>query len=139
MVRLAAQLFREVSTDFFRVLASPLASLYVDVLDALDREAAENNQGLDREEALGLVEHVLEQHLEVSELTAADPGAATTPDSRARSVLEALRKAGWLHEEERSNWQRLIYFEPNGTLLLQTLRTIAFPEAAAFSDKLFNV
>ncbi len=139
MLRLADQLFREVSTDFFRVLASPSASLYVDVLDALDRETAENNQGLDREEALGLVEQVLEQHLEIAELADEDPEALGTPNSKARSVLETLRKAGWLHEEERSNWQRIIYFEPNGTLLMQALRAIAFPEAAAFSDKIVNV
>jgi hypothetical protein len=139
MVQLAAHLFREVSTDFFRVLASPLASLYVDVLDALDREAAQSNQGLDRDEALALVQQVVEKHIEIAELADEDPAAVATPNHKARSILETLRKAGWLHEEERSNWQRLIHFEPNGTLLLQTLRKIASPEAAVFSDKLVNV
>lgn len=139
MLRLADQLFREVSTDFFRVLASPLASLYVDVLDALDREAAENNQGLDRDEVLAIIQQVLEQHLEIIELPDEDPEGLATPYSKSRSVLETLRKAGWLHEEERSNWQRLIYFEPNGALLIQTLRTIAFPDAAVFSDKLVSI
>ena len=38
MTLLAAQLFREVRPDFFRVLAGPLARLYVDALDALERE-----------------------------------------------------------------------------------------------------
>jgi hypothetical protein len=58
MSALAAHLFREVRPDFFRVLAGPLAHLYVDALDALEREAAQRNQGLDREEALALVEQV---------------------------------------------------------------------------------
>ena len=139
MPKLAESLFREVSHDFFRPLASPLASLYIDALDALEREAAQSNQGLDRDEALAIVERMLDQHLEVSELAEEDAGTVATPNGRARSILETLRKAGWLHEEERSNWQRLIYFEPNGTLLLQALRKIASPETAVFSDKLLNV
>src|ERR1700749_3964857 len=110
MPQLATHLFREVSTDFFRVLASPLASLYVDALDALEREAAQSNQGLEREEALALVEQVLEEHIEIAEMSEEEPGAEVTPNGRARSILETLRKAGWLREEERSNWQRLIYF-----------------------------
>jgi hypothetical protein len=139
MPQLATHLFRELSTDFFRVLASPLASLYVDALDALEREAAQSNQGLEREEALALVEQVLEKHIEITEMSEEEPRAEVMPNGKARSILETLRKAGWLREEERSNWQRLIYFEPNGTLLIQALRTIASPEAAVFSDKLVNV
>ena len=45
---LVTQLFREVRPDFFRVLAGPLARLYVDALDALEREASQRNQGIDR-------------------------------------------------------------------------------------------
>ena len=44
MTTLAAQLFREVRPDFFRVLAGPLARLYVDSLDALEREASQRSQ-----------------------------------------------------------------------------------------------
>ena len=54
-------------------------------------------------------------------------------------MLDTLRTAGWLQEEERSDWQRLVFFDPNGTVLLHALRRIAFPEAAVFSDKLVNV
>ena len=50
MSLLAATLFREVRPDFFRVLSGPLARLYVDALDMLEREASERNQGLDRED-----------------------------------------------------------------------------------------
>jgi hypothetical protein len=42
-------------------------------------------------------------------------------------------------EEERADWQRLIFFDSNGSVLMQALRRIAFPEAAVFSDKLVNV
>jgi hypothetical protein len=136
---LAAQLFREVRPDFFRVLAGPLARLYVDALDSLEREASQRNQGLDRAEALALVEQVVEQH---GDLTGTDDeliSAATSNRERARAVLDTLRASGWLQEEERSDWQRLVFFDPNGIVLLHALRRIAFPEAAVFSDKLVNV
>src|SRR6266404_2719398 len=139
MTMLAAQLFREVRPDFFRVLAGPLARLYVDALDSLEREASQRNQGLDRSEALALVEQVVEQH---GDLAATDDElitAATSNRERARVVLDTLRTAGWLQEEERSDWQRLVFFDPNGTVMLHALRRIAFPEAAVFSDKLVNV
>lgn len=136
---LAAQLFREVRPDFFRVLAGPLAQLYVDVLDSLEREASQRNQGLDRAEALALVEQVVEQHGDLAGTDDELIAAATSNRERARAVLDTLRVSGWLQEEERSDWQRLVFFDPNGTVLLHALRRIAFPEAAVFSDKLVNV
>ncbi len=138
MTGLAEQLFREVRPDFFRVLAGPLARLYLDALDALEGESSRRNQGFEREEALALVEQVVGRHEDLAgagdELT-----ATATNRERARAVFDTLRHAGWLQEEERSNWQRLVFFDPNGAILLQALRRIAFPESAVFSDKLVNV
>jgi len=139
MIGLSSFLFREVRPDFFRVLASPLAPLYVDVLDVLDREIRQRNHGVDREEALALIQEVIEQHGEAIDAIEDERGPAPTQNERARSVLETLRKAGWLEEEERSDWQRVVFFEPNGVMLFQALRKIAWPEAAVFSDKLANV
>jgi len=136
---LAENLFREVKPDFFRVLASPLAVLYVDVLDALENETAYSNQGIDRDEALALTQEIIDRHIELTGVMDNEPGLTTATNNKARLVLETLRKAGWIQEEERSDWQRLVYFEPNGVVLLQALRRIAFPEAAFFSDKLVNV
>lgn len=137
---LAAHLFQEVRPDFFRILASPLAALYVDVLDALEHEAAHRNQGLDREEALGVIESVIEKHR-----ADADPaleGEVNWPDNsngKARLILETLRSAGWVQEEQHSDWRRLVFFDPDGVILMQALRKIAFPSAVVFSDKLLNV
>ena len=136
---LSTSLFREVRPDFFRVLAGPLARLYVDALDALDREAGQRHQGLDRAEALALVEQVVEQHRDLADTGDEAVAPTTSHRERARTVLDALRAAGWLQEEEHSDWQRLVFLDPNGTVLLQALRRIAFPEAAVFSDKLVNV
>src|SRR5439155_2433270 len=105
----------------------------------LEHEAVQQNHGLDRGEALALAEQVVEQHGEVAGATGEPIALAATLRDKARVVLETLRNAGWLQEEERSDWQRLIYFDPNGVLLLQALRKIAFPEAAVFSDKLVSV
>lgn len=138
MTGLSVHLFREVRPDFFRVLAGPLAPLYVDALDTLEREASQRSEGLDRIEALALLEQVIEQHRTLSII--GDEAMADVPmRDRARNVFDTLRVAGWLQEEERSDWQKLVFFDPNGTVLLQSLRRIAFPEAAVFSDKLVNV
>ncbi len=136
---LATALFREVRPDFFRVLAGPLARLYVDALDALEREAGQRNQGMDRDEALALVEQVVEQHGDLADAGDESVAPAATAREKARAILDTLRAAGWLEEKELTDWQRLVFFDPNGTVLLQALRKIAFPEAAVFSDKLVNV
>lgn len=139
MSSFAVQLFREVRPDFFGVLARPSARLYVDALEAIEYEAVQRNQGLDREEALALVERVIEQHSDLGIAEDESVAQAGTNRDKARVVLETLRKTGWLQEEERADWQRRIFFDSNGVVLLQALRKIAFPEAAVFSDKLVNV
>ena len=103
MSSLANHLFREVRPDLFRVLSGPLVRLYMDSLDSLEREASQRTQGLDRSEALALVERIVEQH---GDLVGADDdliGAATTNRERARAVLESLRSAGWVQEEEKTD------------------------------------
>src|SRR5437667_11270774 len=62
MISLADQLFRVVNSGFFRVLAGKSAAVYLDVLDALEREASERHEGMSREEALAIVSEVLAQH-----------------------------------------------------------------------------
>jgi hypothetical protein len=135
----ATHLFREVRPDFFRVLAGPLARLYVDALDALEREASQRNQGFERTEALALVEQVVEQHEDLADAGDESFPVTATNRERARAVLDTLRTAGWVQEEERPDWQKILFFEPSGTIILHALRRIAFPEAAVFSDKLVNV
>jgi hypothetical protein len=139
MGSLSDQLVREVRPDFFRVLTGSLSRLYVDVLDSLEREASQRAEGVDREEALALVEQVIEQHPDLQWDDEELEGAGSSTRERARGLLDRLRATGWVQEEERTDWQRVIFFEPNGTILLHALRRIAFPEAAVFSDKLVNV
>jgi hypothetical protein len=92
-------------------------------------------QGLDRAEALALVEQVIEHHEDLAEASDDLLSAAANNRDRSRAVLDTLRAAGWFQEEERSDWHKLVFFDPNGMVLLQALRRMAYPEAAIFSDK----
>ena len=137
---LSSALFREVRPEFFRVLAGQKTGrLYVDALDALERVTARRVQGIERDDAMALVEEAVEAHADVP-LDEGDTGsAALSTREKARAVLDTLRRAGWLEDEERSDWQKLVHFHPSGQVLMQTLRRLAFPEGVVFSDKLVSV
>lgn len=144
MSDLALHLFREVRPEFFRVLSGGLARLYVDALDALEGESARRSQGFDREEALGLIEQVLEAHADLAAEAGGEDGAALaqarTVRDKSLAVLDTLKRAGWLTEEEnRSDYRQIVFFDASGAVLLQALRKIARPDGAVFSDKLLHV
>lgn len=134
-ISLSSALYREVTPEFFRILSGPAARLYIDALDALERVSVHRVQGIDREDAVALTEEAVEAHADVSLEEA--PGLGNR--EKARAVLEVLRRAGWVEEEERADWQKLIHFHPSGQALLQLLRRLAFPEGVVFSDKLVSV
>jgi hypothetical protein len=130
-------LFEEVRPEFFRVLCGSAARLYVDALDGLERATAEQIRGLERDDALAIVEQSVEAH---SDLPLDEGGLATlSTREKARSALEVLFQAGWIEEEQRADWQRLVHFNPSGITLMRVLREIAFPAASVFSDKLVSV
>lgn len=147
MISFAEQLFREVSPGFFRVLASGNAAVYLDVLDALEREASERHEGMSREEALAIVSEVLAQHPTFFP----DEGEAGGDireqftglplREKARSVLDHLAKpeVGWVLDEQLPNWERVVRFDAHGVTLLEALRRIARPDAVVFTDKLQGV
>lgn len=126
---LSTALFRELRPEFFRVLCVEDSRLYVDALDALERAAADAPRGVAREDALALVEESVERH----------GGGAVAARERARAALEYFETAGWIETEQGNDWQRVVHFHPNGLAMMLTLRRLAFPEGAAFSDKLVNV
>ncbi len=131
---LSTALFQEVRPEFFRVLSGTAARLYVDALTLLEEAMARGLQGIERDDALGMIEQAVEEHSDLPLDEGADTGCSTR--EKARTVLEVLRRAEWLEEEERSDWRKLVHLHPNGIAMLQTLRRLAFPEAAVFSDKL---
>ena len=139
---LATQLFRALRPDFFRILSDGRTAVaYLDALDALEVEASQRQDGLSREEAIAIAGNVLAAHptfeLDTENAPPADPARALA--EKARAVLESLLRAGWIEEPTRSDWRRVIYFNPNGATLLEAIRKIARPDATVFSDKLVGV
>ena len=127
MSNLSSALYRELRPEFFRVLCSEDSRIYVDALDALERAFADAPRGIEREDAVAIVEQAVEQ---------AGGGDAR---ERARTALDYLESAGWIETEQGNDWQRSIHFHPNGQAMMLTLRRLAFPEGVSFSDKLVNV
>lgn len=143
---LSTSLYREVRDPaFFRVLAGKNAPTYVDVLDALDRECAEQPDGLERGDAIEIISEVLAKHPEFQpeeddNLAEADLAAsALPPRETSRRVLDHLSRCRWLEEPPRKDWRRRLYFDAHGSTLIAALRQIAHPEAAVFTDKLTAV
>lgn len=129
---LSDDLYREIRPEFFRLLSSPAARVYMDAADEVEGEAALRPGSLTRDEALALIARVVERHVEV-EIEETDGQSIR---ERARTVLERLCASGWLAAEDRADYQRFILVEPNAAVMLETLRKIARPGAAVFSDKL---
>jgi len=134
---LSAFLYSEVSQQFLRILASGNSAIYLDAVDALSHEMGESLLGLSRPEAVEIVTVVVEKHAglrsEEQELPQGDLGS---PRVQANFVLNRLIAAGWLPEPQRSDYQRIIYLERAGEILLDALRKIAFPDAVELTDKL---
>jgi hypothetical protein len=147
MPTLALELFREIRPGFFRILTGSNAPVYVDVLDALEREASERYEGVSREEALAIVDDVLSRHPEFApDVTELEAFATEQLDAlplreKARRLLDHLAKPeiGWIVDEQLPNWDRVIRLDANGVTLIDALRKIARPDAAVFTDKLQGV
>lgn len=136
---LGANLFSEIKPDLFRVLTGPNARLYVDAIDLLATEMRESPAGISRQEALAAVLDVLGRHAgfeREEEDTRSSDADLASPPGQANHLLNRLIRAGWMREDRRSDYQRIIQMEPPGEFLLEALRKIARPEAAAFTDKL---
>ncbi|MHA3771930.1 Wadjet anti-phage system protein JetA family protein [Verrucomicrobiota bacterium sgz303538] len=134
---LSPALFREVPTEFFGILASRNAPLYVDALDALAR-AFQGSSLLPREEAVEIVAEVLRAHPEFRGEEEFPNAAAemATLQGAAGLILRRLTETRWLHEPQRADFQRLLSFEPNGELVLAALRQVAHGEPTQFTDQL---
>jgi hypothetical protein len=139
-VLLSSKLFQETrGTAFFRVLAGKNAPFYVDVLDALEREAADRPDGMAREEAILIIAEVLERHPGIAFEEETETSAASSPRERGRQLLDHLIQSRWLEEPPRRDWRRTVHFDAHGSTLMAALRKMAWPDAAVFTDKLIAV
>jgi hypothetical protein len=138
MPSLSTGLYSEVTPDFFRILSGPNARIYTDALEALDIEMGEGAAGLSRLEAVEVVTQITERHAGLAEEDTSKEDLQS-PRSQANFVLNRLVQTGWLSEPARPDYQRVLYFERQGEMVLDALRRIAAPEAASFTDKLWSV
>jgi Family of unknown function (DUF5716) len=146
---LSASLYHEIrDVGFFRVLTGRSAPTYVDVLDALDREASARPDGIERQDAIEIICHILSCHPEyrfeededsVSSKTEISLLAASNHREIARRVLDYLTRCRWLEEPPRKDWRRRLYFDAHGSTMIAALRNIAKPGAVVFTDKLVAV
>jgi hypothetical protein len=126
---LSNDLFSQIRPEFLRLLGSPAAGLFLDAVDAVECEAALRAGPLAREEALAIVERVVERHGEVEVEDAVDFSSR----EKARAVLERLCSAGWFAADDRADYSRFVLVEPDAATLLDALRKIARPGAVVFS------
>jgi len=140
---LSLELFSEVRTGFFRVLAGPTASIYVDALHSLEREASERHEGISREDAITIVTRVLTEHPDFLPETHdqsedSDDLLHLPVREKARRLLDHLARpdVGWLIEDQLPNWSKVFRVEGHGVIMLDALRRMARPDAAVFTDKL---
>lgn len=129
---LSIKLFDVVSPRFFSVLSRGTAPAYVDAMDALEESASESGE-MTREEAVNVIESVLEKH---TELAWHEETGEESSDNRSKAfhMLEILRKTGWVEEKHRSDYRRVIQLDPNAAMILETLRSISCPGETVFSD-----
>ncbi len=134
---LAERLFREVPQEFFGVLASQNAPLYLDALDALEH-AISAGGNLTRGEAVDVLTGVLREHPEFmpGEEFPDSRTEAATLSGQANLILRRLIETQWLYEPQRPDYQRIVTFDANGEIVLAALRQIARGEATQFTDKL---
>lgn len=131
----AARLFRETPPGFFGILASPNGPIYLDVLDALEQATTVSGM-LTRAKTIEIISDVLCSHPEAAlseEFVDAD---STTAPGKANIILRRLIDNHWLHEPQRTDYQRLITFDAHGEILFAALRQIAGGGSAQFTDKI---
>jgi len=130
---LGSTLFSELSPKFFGILTGSNARLYVDVLDALEREAPARGDAMDRAEALAIIDRIL---LGGSTFTPEAGEEDETEGQPSSMILRRLIAAGWLEEEKHSDYRRTIYLEPAAQTLVSAFRTMVSQSIASFTGKL---
>jgi len=138
MSSLSIGLYAEIRPDFFRVLSGPNARIFTDALDALEREIGGGSLGISRQEAVEVAAQIVERHagLRDEEMPEEDTRSSR---GQANFLLNRLVQTGWLAEPARPDYLRILFFERQGEIVLDALRRVAAPDAAAFTDKLWSV
>lgn len=132
---LGSQLFSEINPKFFGVLTGPNARVYLDVLDAIEREMPSRGDAMERAEALEIIDRVLASGALLLD-EAAEERVDADIDQPSAQVLRRLIASGWIEEEKRSDYRRILFLEPAAQTLLEALRAVVSQTIASFTGKL---
>lgn len=135
MTSLGASLFSDLTPKFFGVLAGPNAHVYLDVLDAIECEMPSRGDAMERAEVLEIIARVLASGAVLQDEADEESTEAET-DQPSSHVLRRLVAAGWIEEEKRSDYRRILFLEPAAQTMLEALRAIVSQTIASFTGKL---
>lgn len=135
MTALGTSLFSELSPKFFGVLTGLNARIYLDVLDAIEREMPSRGDAMERAEALEIIDRVLASGAVLQD-EADEELAGVEADQPSSRALRRLIESGWIEEEKRSDYRRVLFLEPAAQTLLEALRAIVSQTIASFTGKL---
>lgn len=135
MASLGSLLFSELNPKFFGVLTGPNAKVYLDVLDAIEREMPARGDTIERSEVMSIIDRVLASGAVLQAENEEEP-TGVEADHPSGNVLRRLIACGWIEEEKRSDYRRLLFLEPSAQTLLEALRAIVSQTVASFTGKL---
>jgi hypothetical protein len=133
MPYLGSSLFAEIPTNFFGILTGPNARLYLDVVDAIEREMPSRGDAMEWAEVIEIIDGVLAAGVV---LEAEGDEVAVESEQPSSRVLRRLVATRWMEEEKRSDYRRVLFLEPSAQLVLEALRTIVSQSVASFTGKL---
>lgn len=133
MNSLGSHLFEDLSPRFFGVLVGPNARLYLDALDALEREMPSHGDAMERDEVLAIIDRVLES---TAGLQPDEEDADADADTPSARVLRRLIDAKWIEEDRRTDYRHILQLEPAAQILIEALRSIVSQSVASFTGKL---
>ena len=135
MNSLGTSLFSDLSPNFFGVLTGPNARVYLDVLDAIEQGMPSRGDAMERAEVLEIIDRVLAFGAVLQDETD-EESADAEADQPSGQVLRRLVAAGWIEEEKRSDYRRILFLEPAAQTMLEALRAIVSQTIASFTGKL---
>jgi hypothetical protein len=135
MNSLGTSLFSDLTPNFFGVLTGPNARVYLDVLDAIEQGMPSRGDAMERAEVLEIIDRVLAFGAVLQD-EMDEESADAEADQPSGQVLRRLVAAGWIEEEKRSDYRRILFLEPAAQTMLEALRAIVSQTIASFTGKL---
>jgi len=129
---LGSQLLSQLTPAFFGLLTGPNASLYLDVIDSLEKETPESGGSLEYADALAIIARCVESQ----RLHPEEDDESEEPTQQSAVIYRRLVAAKWIEEEKHSDYRRTVFLDPAAQTLLEAFRIIVSQSIASFTGKL---